>query len=142
MTGSKFIPVHITFATDEKQFGGWFYNATGDLGERKVNLPFLKLWLSDRDGQKAELLYTTLRDAIMSGRKVADVRFWKKKGEGLMTQLDREHGYSYEVATRFWGWSHGRCCRPLGFQNGLCLLTGKIFQLTLFRSSPSTEMGN
>jgi hypothetical protein len=102
MTFPKFIPVYITFSTDGGRFGGWFYDRMvhqdfdQDLGERKVNLPLLQLWLSDRDEQKAELLYTMLRDAIVSGEKVAAVRFWKEEGEGKMTQLDRERGCSYE----------------------------------------------
>lgn len=98
MTHPKFIPVNITFTTDEKQFGGFSYNQTGDrdFNGRKISLPILELWLLDRDEQKAKLLYTALHDAIISGRKYIGVRFWKKKGDGLMTQTDNEYGYSYE----------------------------------------------
>lgn len=98
ITHPKFIPVDITFTTDEQQFGGWAYDVLTDLdlGGRKVNLPFVNLWLSDRDGQKATLLHAALREAIMSGQKYAGVRFWKKKGDGLMTPTDKEHGFSYQ----------------------------------------------
>src|SRR5262249_53567806 len=98
MTYPKFIPVEITFEGDEKQFGGFHYNRQDneDFNSRKINLPRLEIWLSDRDGQKAELLYAALRDAIMSGSKYVGVRFWKNKGEGLMTQIDKEKGYSYQ----------------------------------------------
>jgi hypothetical protein len=56
----------------------------------------LEVWLSDEKEQKAQLLNTALRDAITSGRKYAGVRLFKKPDEGRMTQVDKEHGYSYE----------------------------------------------
>jgi hypothetical protein len=99
MTYPKFIPVTITFAKEEKQFGGFYYDRSDkhDLtNERKINLPLLEVWLSDRDEQKAQLLIGALRDAILSGRKYAGVRFFKKEGEGLMTPADEEHGFSYQ----------------------------------------------
>src|SRR5262249_32301707 len=66
MTFPKFIPVSITFEDDKERFGGFFYNRwNGEVFiNRKINLPFLNVWLSDRDGQKAELLYVGLRDAL------------------------------------------------------------------------------
>jgi hypothetical protein len=54
------------------------------------------VWLSDRDQQKAQLLYEVMRDALANGRKYIGVRFFKVEGEGLMTKTDKEHGYSYE----------------------------------------------
>ena len=97
MTFPKFIPVSITFADDER-FGAFFYDRRDNhnFNGRKINLPSLGVWLSDPAGQKAELLYAALRDAIMRDCKHVAVRFWKNKGEGLMTQMDKEHGYSYE----------------------------------------------
>src|ERR1700738_1899242 len=98
MTSPKFIPVSITFAGNEAQFGGFGYNRMDnyDFNGRKINLPLLEVWLSDQSGQKAELLYAALRDAIMRGGKYCGVRFWKNKGEGLMREIDKEHGYSYQ----------------------------------------------
>ncbi len=98
MSYPKFIPVEITFDGDEKRFGGFSYNRRDDqdFNARKIKLPCLMMWLSDRDGQKAELLYAALRDAIMRGSKHLGARFWKNKGEGLMTQIDKEHGFSYQ----------------------------------------------
>src|SRR5262245_6146682 len=61
---------------------------------RKIKLPCLNSGLSDRDRQKAELRSAALRDAIMRGSKHVGVRFWKSKGEGLMTQAEKERGYS------------------------------------------------
>jgi len=99
MTFPKFIPVSITFADDER-FGAFFYDRRDNhnFNGRKINLPSLGIWLSDRDGKKAELLYATLRDAIMRGSKYLGVRFWKNKGEGLMTQTEKERGYSSQYA--------------------------------------------
>jgi hypothetical protein len=97
MTYPKFIPVTITFAHDENQFGGFFYNRSlknNFTNEQKIDLPLLEVWLSDKDEQRARLLIGALRDAILSGRKYAGVRFFKKKGEGIMTSIDKEHGWS------------------------------------------------
>jgi hypothetical protein len=98
MTRPKFVPVNIAFDNQGDEFGGFFYGRRDnqDFGGRKVSLPFLEVWLSDRDEQKAQLFHSTLSDAIMCGQQCADVRFWKEKGKGLMTQLDQQHGYSYE----------------------------------------------
>jgi hypothetical protein len=38
-------------------------------------------------------MYEALRDAMASGKTYTNVRFWKKKGEGFMTQEDKEQGY-------------------------------------------------
>jgi hypothetical protein len=98
ITSPKFIPVDITFTDDEEQFGGFFYDRRDDqdFDGRTINLPCLGVWLSDGAGQKAELLYAGLRDALTRGSKHLGVRFWKNTGEGLMTQIDKEHGYSYQ----------------------------------------------
>jgi hypothetical protein len=98
LTYPKFIVVKISFTTDQKQFGGFFYNRSDNetFNGRKLNLPLLEVWLSDENEQKALLLNAALRDAIISSRKSAGVRLFKKPGEGLMTPTDKEHGYSYE----------------------------------------------
>jgi hypothetical protein len=41
-----------------------------------------------------------MRDTLANGQKYMGVRFFKTKGEGLMTQTDKEHGYSYEGGLR------------------------------------------
>lgn len=99
MTFPKFIPVKIVFANDEKEFGGFAYDRSDKhnfTDEQKIDLPHLSVWLSDKDEQKARLLIGALRDAILSGRKYAGVRLFKKEGEGLLTPTDKEHGYSYQ----------------------------------------------
>ncbi len=100
-----------TSDTKEKTHG-WFSYQTSeteptlevwlpDRDEQKAQLPFgllplLKVGFSDRDEKIAQLLIGALSDAILSGRKCARVRFFKKEGEGLMTPADEEHGYSYQ----------------------------------------------
>ena len=98
MTYPKFIPVTITFTKDEQAFGGFSYDRSDNntFNEQKISLPCLRVWLSDKNEQKAAILSVALSDAIMSGQKYADVRFFKNKDEGLMTPTDKEHGYSYE----------------------------------------------
>jgi hypothetical protein len=75
VTYPKFIPVRITFEKENTQFGGFSYQ-TSD------TQPLLEVWLPDRDEQKAQLLIGALRDAILSGRKYACVRFFKKEAKG------------------------------------------------------------
>jgi hypothetical protein len=105
MTFPKFIPVHIKFTGNEEQFGGFGYNRMddNDFNGRKINLPLLEVWLSDQPGQKAELLYAALRDAIMRNSKYCGVRFFKNKDEGLMTEVDKEHGFSYQSRYKILG---------------------------------------
>jgi hypothetical protein len=55
MTFPKFIPVDISFTRDEEQFGGFFYDMLNNQDFNDVHdfsLPFFRLSLSDRDGQK------------------------------------------------------------------------------------------
>lgn len=75
MTYPKFIPVDISFTGEDHQFGGFSYDRQDnkDFNGRKVNLPFMHVWVSDRDGQKGQLFYSALRDAIMCGEKCANV---------------------------------------------------------------------
>jgi hypothetical protein len=99
MTYPKFIPTRVSFTgTEEKQFGGFFYDRSDNcnFGGQKISLPMLGIWIFDPDEAKAQLLYSVLRDAIIGGEKYASIRFWKKKGDGLMTATDKEHGWSYE----------------------------------------------
>jgi len=98
ITHPKLIQIAITFAADERQFGGFSYDRVDNNAFKglEVKLPLLQIWLSDKSEQKAQLLMGALRDAVMSGRKYAGVRFFKEKNEGLMTPTDKEHGYSYQ----------------------------------------------
>jgi hypothetical protein len=96
MTLPKFIPVKITFTKEPGEFGGFDYALTDTLDEPPITLPVLKVWLSDEKEQKTLIIAEALRDAILSGRKSAHVRFFKNIGEGLLTQVDREKGCSGE----------------------------------------------
>jgi hypothetical protein len=93
MAYPKFVQVRITFTTDAGEFGGFNYNLEETLDDPSITLPLLEVWLSDENEQKALILNDALRDAILSGRKSAHVRFFKNRGEGLMTQVDKEKGY-------------------------------------------------
>lgn len=86
ITSPKLIWTHITFTTNDGQFGGFSYNTLErNFREREANLPLLEIWLYDPDEQKAKLLRSAMYDALVSGRKSIGVRFWKAKGDGLMT---------------------------------------------------------
>ena len=92
VTFPKLILVSISFQDDlseSESIGGWAYNFVN--GNR-----FLELYLSDLDGKVASALFEAHNVALLSGRRHSDVRFWKRKGDGVMTEQDREHGISYE----------------------------------------------
>jgi hypothetical protein len=107
MTSPKLIPVGIRFSNREhdEHFGGFSYDRRDNkaFNERIVNLPFLNVWLSDRDGHKRQVLHSALQDALVGGWRSTGVRFWKEKGQGLMTELDKHHGYSYESSYVIFG---------------------------------------
>jgi hypothetical protein len=59
--------------------------------------------VSISDAKIAVEMYEVQRCAVMSGRRYSSVRIWKRKGDGLMTGLDKEHGYSYESRYEIFG---------------------------------------
>lgn len=98
MTFPRLVLVAISLDTsDEDQFGVWFYQSYSE-GDRayKRDMPFIEIWVSDKDGRKAEAMVDSHRAALISGKKRSLVRFWKNPDEGAFTAKDREHGYSYE----------------------------------------------
>jgi hypothetical protein len=86
----------VTAASDET-FGIWYYSIW-----KKWSAPTgpgiaaLELHVTDDDGKIREALYEALKMALLSGRRHTLARFWKREGDGAMTAMDREHGYSYE----------------------------------------------
>ena len=88
MRFSKLVHVNITFVGhDNVEFGEVFRDNSRDYDY--CSLPILELWLSDQGEQKAQLIYSALRDAIISGQKYTGVRFWKKRGR----RADDKVGY-------------------------------------------------
>jgi hypothetical protein len=99
LTHPKFIYVQISFeAADTEDLGGWFYHVytKGDVANNR-DLPFLDVWLNSNH-PVAEALVGSHKAALLSGRRSSSCRLWKRKGDGIFTEKDREHGYSYESA--------------------------------------------
>jgi hypothetical protein len=98
LTNPRFLYVQITFETGTSEdFGGWFYHLY-DKGDRTHgrDLPFLEVWINDTDGSVPAALIQSHKAALLSGKRSSSCRLWKRKGDGLFTPKDREHGYSYE----------------------------------------------
>ena len=104
MTYPKYIVVDFQFSEDRGGlFGGFSYDIFDPLGrqESEPRVPLMHVWLSDP--KIAVDMYEAHRCALMSGRRYSLVRVWKRKGEGLMTTLDKEHGYSYQSRYEVFG---------------------------------------
>jgi hypothetical protein len=94
LTFPKFILVNITFDTDAQTFGGFCYNSLNvEVRGEELTLPLLEVWLAH---EAMKEIYDAHRDALWSGRTHSTVGFWKQEGDGVMTALDREKGYSYQ----------------------------------------------
>ena len=98
ITFPKIIPVTVNFDAREREtFGAWLYNVYNDAtAPTGTGIAFLELYVGDYDGKIREALYEALKTALLSGRRYALARFWKRQGDGAMTTKDREHGWSYE----------------------------------------------
>ena len=90
----KYIACHVAFENG-RDLGCFSYNSIDRVGGRPADpkVPLMQLSLTD---QFATEIYEAHWGALMSGRRFSQIRVWKRKGEGLMTELDKEHGYSYQ----------------------------------------------
>jgi hypothetical protein len=66
-------------------------------------LPLLGIALSNRENKTASAIFDAHCNALLSGKRHSLVRFWKKKGDGLMTERDKAHGFSYESRYSIFG---------------------------------------
>jgi hypothetical protein len=77
--------------------GGWSYNLFNNAKDPdKGGMPFIDIYVTDIDGKIAATLFEATEAALLSGRPYAFARFFKRKRDGVMTEKDREYGYSYE----------------------------------------------
>ncbi|MBR1154276.1 hypothetical protein [Bradyrhizobium sp. JYMT SZCCT0428] len=56
-------------------------------------LPFLEIWISDRDYRIREAIASAHQAALVSGHKRSLVKFWKRKGDGIFRE-ESEVGWS------------------------------------------------
>jgi hypothetical protein len=100
----KYIIVQFEFSErNGGPFGFFSYDSmdcTAGL-DKRLKLPLMHVYLSDP--KIAFEMYEGHRCALMSGRHRSFVRVWKRKGEGLMTALDKKHGSSYESRYEIFG---------------------------------------
>jgi hypothetical protein len=115
ITSPKLLAVTVTIDNKEgEQFGGWFYHILG-IRDGETPKPFLDLWVHDPKFTFAEAVYQAHRDAMISGERKSDVRFWKRKGDGLMTEEERVEGYSQSfplVGALVWAYVESKTLPP------------------------------
>jgi hypothetical protein len=115
ITFPKLILVTVTFEQSGDTFGTWFYNLYNDsTAPVGTGAPNLELYVGDSNGKIREALYEGLKTALLCGRRHTMARFWKRQGDGAMTEKDKEHGYSYESRYELFGmycWSEAESTR-------------------------------
>jgi hypothetical protein len=106
MTHPAFSIVSIYCVKSQESESCWSYNRLDKVQYQdvEVGLRRLDICISDVDGSSANVIHDAHRDAIICGRKFSNVRIFKKKGDGLMSTADKEHGYSYESHYPVLGW--------------------------------------
>jgi hypothetical protein len=107
VTYPKYIIVQFDFSDGNSgPFGVFSYDILDPIGglnglDKDLKVPLMHISLSD--AEIAVEIYEAHRCALMSGHRHSSVRVWKRKGEGPMTALDEEHGYSYESRYEIFG---------------------------------------
>jgi hypothetical protein len=103
MDHPKFIPVEVRFAAagipdlqdQDPPTGFWSYSHRdhhSDDGEIKI--PLLEFYLDDQDQKIREALFEAHKAALWSGRRSSFARFFKRKGDGVMSPKDQERQWS------------------------------------------------
>jgi hypothetical protein len=97
----KYVAVQFGFAggpVKEFPFGHWSYHYLKDqlVGDRYVKLPLLQLWIDDPNHEVPSALFEAHKAAIYSGRRCSHARFFKRRGDGVMTEKERADEWSSE----------------------------------------------
>jgi hypothetical protein len=99
ITFPKFIPVVLNFDQESAEFpfGFWFYhNCTQNSDHGDIEIPLLELCLADQDQKIREALFEAHKAAIWSGERYSFARFFKRRGDGVMSPKEREQNWSSE----------------------------------------------
>lgn len=109
LTYPKFVLVNVALYDDEGEFGCFSYNRFNALGDdRSQGLPMLEIALNDPKGRMGEAMLASHQAALRSGGVHSLARFWKREGDGRMSDVDREKGWSYEgryALTGMYSWA-------------------------------------
>src|SRR5262249_38186019 len=86
------------FDVNERQgpfgsFGYTVYDCHVVRGQ-KVLLPVLTISLDNGSLEAAEAVFQAHQSALLQGKSSSSVRFWKRKGDGQMSEADYARGYS------------------------------------------------
>lgn len=94
ITYPKFILVDIRLVESLDDYGSWMYTVTRSRSPDRFGMPILHISLRDTDNEIGGTLYDGLRTAILTGKRFINVRLWKRVGDGVFTQEERDRGYS------------------------------------------------
>jgi len=106
LTEPKFAVVSISFFQSSSYNGVWSYDVLDrhEFRGEEVCIPKIDFHIADLDGRANKVIHDAHRDAILCGRAYSNIRVFKRIGDGLMTDADKEHGYSYESTYPILGW--------------------------------------
>jgi hypothetical protein len=104
LSGSKFTLVSLSFDDRElpeaadpmnpPAIGMWSYNVWGPRDGRKKGA--IEVAIADAGRCIRTALANAHQSTLLSGHKYTSLTIFKKKGDGLFTEKDRQKGYSYE----------------------------------------------
>ena len=106
MTYPKFIIISIYFFPSTANDGVWSYDrwdAKTDEGN-VIEIPKIDVHIADVGGRASNIILSAHKDKILCGQTHSNIRIFKNKEDGKMTELDKEHGYSYESRFPITGW--------------------------------------
>ena len=95
MRSNKLVLVELGFASIEGSIGKFNYDVLGPLNDG-TKVPLFQITLDESDEIIKKKLLDSHQAALLSGEPFSGFCIFKRKGEGSMTDLDKEHGYSYE----------------------------------------------
>ncbi|MGA9825021.1 MAG: hypothetical protein WBQ53_09350 [Methylocystis sp.] len=99
ITSPKFILVELSFDQEDVEFpfGFWSYsNYTHNSGKGEIRVPLLELCLADQSHEIREALFEAHKAAMCAGQRYSFARFFKRKGDGVMSPKEREQNWSSE----------------------------------------------
>jgi hypothetical protein len=99
ITAPKFILVELSFDQENEvfPFGFWSYSIfTHNCDQGEVSVPLLEICLADKNYEIREALFEAHKAAMCSGQQYSFARFFKRKGDGVMSPKEREQNWSSE----------------------------------------------
>ena len=91
-----FVDIQFDIDSSEGPFGSYGYNVYDrhTVHGQPVKLPVISIGLGNGSLEAAQAIFEAHRTALLQGLSHSCVRFWKTKGDGRMSEADKERGWS------------------------------------------------